>query len=136
MRLEGRGRLLQSHPTLRHQLKGRQPGGAAGLQYAQASEAELHLLDRDRVDATAALAHRNEAAVQEGVEAWEAARHQSVDEAEHRGDRGGPLLDNSADMLVYPAAGAASLALARLVLRSGGVLLRQQDWDSLHLWDR
>jgi hypothetical protein len=39
-------------------------------------------------------------------------------------------------MLVYPAAGAASLALARLVLRSGGVLLRQQDWDSLHLWDR
>jgi hypothetical protein len=56
-------------------LKGRQPIGAAGLQYAQASEAKPHLLDSDRANTAAALVYRDEAAVEEGREAWEAARH-------------------------------------------------------------
>jgi hypothetical protein len=55
---------------------------AAGLQYAQVSKAEPHLLDR--VNTVAAIAYRDEAAVEEGREAWKAACHQCVDEAQHR----------------------------------------------------
>jgi hypothetical protein len=63
-------------------LNGRQPTSAAGLQYAQVSKAEPHLLDR--VNTVAAIAYRDEAAVEEGREAWKAACHQCVDEAQHR----------------------------------------------------